>query len=67
MTTFGNIQVFLLFYNLLEITRDHCQYHRFLWVVSKVFLKHLHSSYNKAAILLPPFSIYFEQAFVYFN
>ena len=33
----------------------------------KVILMHLHSSYDKAAIKLPPFSIYCEQAFVYFN
>ena len=66
MRTFGNIQVFLLLYNLLKITHDHCQYHRFFRVV-KFFLMHLHSSYDEAAILLPPFSIYCEQTFVYFN
>ena len=30
MTTFGNIQVFLLLYNLLKMTHDPCQYHRFV-------------------------------------
>ena len=33
----------------------------------KVFLMHLHSSYDKVAIKLPPFSIYCEQACILIN
>ena len=61
MTTLGNIQVFFAEnYTEPPSISQICLSH-------KVFLMHLHSSYDKAAILLPPFSIYCEQAFVYFN